>query len=206
MGAVIYYFVPSKEEVNTLSNQSTTGTGGQEEKIRHSSCLSDGERADYLRERDFIPSIPLTILIQDKDTKEEKFRFEISNVRPSEAYPLSNHMFKCGFYVVRRFNHNYRTELWHYNYSNDGQKMLDLFKPEDENNSFSTDFRIDKTETFVALIKSWYGEPENHALVIKDIGTMEDKFVISLKELTEKFPDVEPATISLGYWGGLFQL
>ncbi len=189
-----------------------------EQKEIHLPCLSDDEYADYLRVRigSFVPSAPLTVLIKDKNTENEKIRFNISDVRPSEAWPLNNHMFKCGFYVVRGFNFNlenlktlpdFRKEIWKYQYNGNGDNILTLsYKDENGLDRFlySDDFRIDETETNIALIKGWYGEPEEHALVIKDLETMEDKYVVTLKELMDRYPNVEPATISLEGWGNNF--
>lgn len=197
LGGGIYYFYFLKKGTGTVNQPIATE---QEKERDHPSCLADDELATYLRKGtgSSVPSIPLTILIQDKETKEEKYRFEVSDVRPSET---GFYMYKCGFYVIRNFNDGYRTELWHYNYDGIGEKMLNLRTGNDPD-SFSPNFRIDSAETYIALIKGWYGEPDNHALIVKDLRTMEDKYVIILKELIERNSDVEPATISLDVWGG----
>ena len=206
----VYFYLFEKPSQVSLENQQESS---------HPPCLRENEVADYLhvRAESFVPSLPLTILIQNKNTKAGKFRFSIDSVRPSEAWPLSNHMFKCGFYMVRQFNFDtenlkalsgFREEIWKYQYNGEGEKILTLAERDDKGINhyfFSPDFRIDRAETYIALVRSWYGEPENHALVIKDLKTMKDKYVITLKELMENC-NIEVGTIQLSGWGeNLFQ-
>lgn len=195
-GSIYYYFVKRESEISTqpiVENKKT-----EIEPV----CLSDDEETEKIRTRQLPDEMtkqprPLYISIKDKNTKEEKFSFSIENVDYGRDW--TTQIRKCGVYVLRAINFDYenqrgfsdfRLEVWRYRYDGTEEKII-------EESSFS----IDETETYIALIKGWYGEPEEHALVVKNLKTMEDEYVITLKELMEKYPDVEPATISLDWWG-----
>lgn len=153
-------------------------------------CLADDEWADYKE----IQGAPLAIIILEKNTNKEKSRFEIENVPENHVHAVEVH--KCGVYAIRKFNN--ASELWRYNYSGKGEKVLLFSDYKNISISFGSNFRIDDAETYVALVQSWVGD-ENHALVIKNLKTMEDAYVVTLKELVEKY-GIEPGTISLADW------
>lgn len=157
-------------------------------------CLADDERADYLQDGEFVPKLPLTIIVRDKNTNVEKFRFMVDNLPPKHIHSIE--LYKCGVYANRVFSSG--RELWHYDYSGKGKKILLFTDYQNIAVSFNDNFRIDNTETYVALIRSWVGD-ENHALVIKDLKTMGDAYVVTLKELVEKY-GIEPGTIQLSNW------
>lgn len=108
---------------------------------------------------------------------------------------------------MRQFNYdyegdiplpNYTTELWRYNYTSRGEKILKLLKPENAPDNFSSDFRIDDTETYLALVRSWVGDPE-YALVIKNLKAGEDIFELRLEDLIEKY-QFEPGIFEAMDW------
>lgn len=134
---------------------------------------------------------------------------------------------KCGLYIQRHFNYDlewlrpsvneppypntppvikiipgFKSEIWKYDYSGNGNPLLIVNEMDEKgvfHSNFTGEFAVDQTETYIALIRSWVGDPE-HALVIKNLKTMEDEYIITLKDLMERFPDVGGA-ISLGWWG-----
>ena len=118
----------------------------------------------------------------------------IENVPENHVHAVETH--KCGVYVIRKFSGT--SELWHYDYNGNGKKAFLFSDYKNISVSFGSNFRIDDTETYLTLVRSWYGD-ENHALVIKDLKTMKDVYVITLKELMEKY-GVEPGTIQLSSW------
>jgi len=176
-----------------------------ENQISHPPCLSDDEIVDfpineYYSGEDFkYPKFPLVIYVRDKNTKKEKFHFQIDGVREN-YHPLEIH--KCGVYVIREFNYNpksskqssgYKSEFWKYTYDGKGESMLLFHEKTDENeyrSYFSTDFRINLLEKYLILEQSYPGTP-SHALIIKDLKNNKDVFVFSIKNITDKHPSLE---------------
>ena len=78
-------------------------------------------------------------------------------------------------------------ELWKYNYNGDGKKLIlldediigDLKKYK---HYFSTDFRVDPTESYIFLIRSYLGQPD-YAFVIKDLELTAFTIIMALKGL-----------------------
>ena len=183
--------------------------GNRLEKITRSPCLLENEFADYQIDERYakeikIPKIPLVISVRDKNTKQEKFSFQIDNASKA-VHALE--MYKCNIYVIRVFNFDekrgvplpdYRTELWRFYYNGSGEKLIDLFKKEGAPDNYGQNFRIDPTETYLVLERSYLGNP-NYALVIKSLETKEDVFVLTLDELIRKY-FVTPASLGLGKW------
>lgn len=143
-----------------------------------------------------------------KQLKEKnRFNFFINDVASSAYMP---DILKCGVYVVRIFEDEKRDEFWHYDYSGKGRSVLILDEFGKDGNStrgidsYHSYAKVDPTETYVALVRTWVGD-ENHALVIKNLKTMEDAYVVTLKELVEKY-GIEPGTIQLsGWYKNIFQ-
>lgn len=189
-----YLFFSNKRNTATFPDRLLV-ENRREKKMK---CLEDGYFTNSSIDRIEKPKIYATIFIKDKETNEEIFKFKIDDVK-NDIKPLETH--KCWVYVIRNFerdetkNFYKRNELWRYDYSGKGGILMsnEEFRP------YSFSFRIDDTETYIALIKSWYDKPENHALVIKNLKTMEDAYVITLKELVERY-GVGPGTIQLSHW------
>lgn len=139
------------------------------------------------------------------------FNFNISNVPKSGDPPEIR---KCGIYVRKFFKDSPRRyEAWKYDYSGRGERMmvLDAFDRygasmgASSNADYQPLFKIDETETYVALVRSWYGEPEKHALVIKNLKTLDDVYVMTARELRERY-GIDLGTIQLFDAGGDFVL
>lgn len=226
-GLYYYLFICKEAAFFPQSEIQTSVKEQKEQEAQRQSCLADDEWATilpsywdfgsnfksgqsvnvYLAKKGEIVFDGVSEEESKRQIKEKNlFNFPIPNVAGG-AYPPN--ILKCGAYIVRKFfERGGKYELWHYNYAGKGKNILTLSVFDEKGNPiggtgnfYTPEIKVDHTETYIALIRSWYGEPENHALVIKDLKTMEDKYVITLNDLTEKFSDVEPATISLDYWG-----
>ncbi|MCK5471924.1 hypothetical protein KAI54_01925 [Candidatus Gracilibacteria bacterium] len=169
-------------------------------------CLQEGEIFEYKVEEKGIRNGALNIFIKDNKSQEIKSKITIDDISTS-AYPVE--LRKCGIYVIREFDYDpnkikqdigYREEFWKYDYTGKGKPILLLSeKPNEFIGYYSSFFRTSDDEKYVALIKGWYGEPEEHAVVIKDLDTMEDIHTITFSELMEKY-GIEQGTLTLSSW------
>lgn len=165
-------------------------------------CLGEDEVAVYPVEKGThkwlgIPEYPLTIFVKNNNTGEEIFSFKIDNIRQVSR---SVEVCKCGVYVVKLFNYDfqktqkklgYRSELWKYDYTGNGVSIILMSeKPDEFVSYYSSSFRIDPLERYVALIKGYYGK-EYYSLIIKDLETKEDVFVLSHSKLLKQYPEMK---------------
>jgi len=198
LGVYSYFFrKPSQIVQNPPENQ-----------ITHPPCLEDDKIADfptneyYSGEHFKYPKFPVVIYVRDKNTNKEKFKFQIDNVREN-YYPIELH--KCGVYVIRELNYDskktkqdpgYRSELWKYTYNGKGEFLLLLHEVTNQGeykSYFATDFRIDPQEVYVALERGYPGA-NDYALVVRNLDTKIDAFVLLRKTLSEKY------SINSGYF------
>lgn len=204
-GAEIYWF-------NFL--QENFGSRNTERK--HSACLINDEIANYSMagknqkqqeaNRDYFATSPVTIFIKDRKSGEEKYKFQIQD--NSEGF-YTLQLFKCNIYITRIFNFDkakgvplsdYKTELWQYNYNDEGENFLILFKEEGAPDNYGQGFRISPFENYIVLEQKYPGDP-NHALIIKDLKTKQDIFVLSAKEITKQYSNVV-GSFGLDKWTG----
>jgi hypothetical protein len=178
-----------------LSNKQKP-TQENQQKITHSFCLADNEVAIFQFHGSRLRETSADVIVTDKITTRELFRFQIDNIVP-HYHPYEFH--KCGVYVIRQFNYDiktrratpgYRIELWKYNYSGTGNSVL-LFSSTDENglykSNFNSDFRIDPLEIYAALISGYGGHPD-FALVIRDIKVASNRFILLYEKLIAENP------------------
>jgi len=166
----------------------------QLQELSHGSCLLDNEVVEYrIEKRKDAPS-SADVFIKEKDTNKQIFKFRISNIVPDHYYSYEAH--RCGIYMVREFNYDYKREkplpgfkmeVWRYSYDGVGKKIVE-----------ENDFRIDPTESYIVLIKSYLGKPD-YALVIKDLKTQEDVFVLKYSDLINKY-SAPQGYLRLGRW------
>jgi len=216
-GGVYFLFFTQKENID------------QQDEIvnkiqRHAACLDGNEYASYIIDEKYptgikVPTLPLTIFVQDKTTN-EKISFQIDNTgNPRGPRPQ---LHKCGIYVTREFNFdpktrratpNYGIELWKYDYSNQGEKIL-LFSEADVagkyQSYFGGDFRVSPNEKYLVLEKGYLGK-EDYALIIKDLNTKQDIFVLPTKEIAKQYPNLvgnfnmrDWTKDSRYFWGDIF--
>ncbi|MBU4348553.1 hypothetical protein KJ671_03590 [Patescibacteria group bacterium] len=198
---IAYFFFFPEEEIkpDKTLKQSTFLT----------QCLSENLEVSYKIEEKESPLADVVVYIIDENTGKEVTSFKIDNIFKN-YHPIE--LYKCGIYVIRFFNYDpriskqkpeFRAEFWRYYYSGEG---IQLFFSED----FSYDFRVDPTEIYLVLERSYLGNPD-YALVIKNLQTKKDVFVLPLKEITDKYPDFlgsigfnEWTRGSKYFWGNIF--
>ena len=188
----------------------------KEYQITHSVCLSDDEIATYEIEEKEEGGGKAKIFIENKNNK-KIFSFQIDISNSNHYHPIE--LYKCGVYTIRTFDYdyqkkipleNYRRELWRYNYNGKGETLITSYAKWSFEEILG-DFRIDPTEFYVFLIRSCLGQPD-YAIVIKDLKTKEDVFVLTLDEILEQYSDVQAGSFGLGiftpdnkyYWGDIY--
>lgn len=174
----------------------------QLEKLNQEYCLADDEIANYVEKIE----MPVVISIKDKETKEEKYSFQIENADLKHYHPMELH--RCGVYITRKFNYDYkkskqdpgyREELWKYNYNGNGEMIILLTeKPKEYISYYSNDFRIDLAEKYIVFKHGYLGK-DDYALIIKNLKTKEDMFVFSIQEMIDKYPNLV-GSIRLDSW------
>ena len=167
----------------------------QSEKLSQEYCLADDEIASYIEKAE----MSVVIFVKNKETKKEKYSFQINDIDLEHYYPVELH--RCGVYAIRKFNYDpkkskqdagFKVELWKYQYNKEGDSTVILSEKGEDlifKGYYSYDFRVDPTEKYVILVRGSLGE-DDYALIIKDLKTEEDTFVFSIKEITDKHPDL----------------
>lgn len=165
-------------------------------------CLEEGEEAGFYDKLDDfklsgIPEeYPLKVIVRDKETKEDVNNIVIDNIfenyRPVELHD-------CGVYVVKLFNYDpkktkqnigYKDEFWKYDYSGKGKSLILLSeKPDEYVSYYGPVFRVDPLERYVVLEKG-HSDKEYYALVIKDLETKEDVFILDYREMLKNYPEL----------------
>ena len=183
-------------------------------------CLADDEVASYeikKKENLTYSEATVTIFIENQNIDLKKYSFKIENIRKN-YHPVEIH--KCGVYVVRMFNHDpkkskqdpgYREEFWKYDYSGKGEMIILLAeKPKEFISYYSPDFRVDPAEKYIVLEKGYLGA-DDYALVIKNLETKEDTFVLPFKKIADEYPDLigsfrfrEWTENGRYFWGDIF--
>jgi hypothetical protein len=161
----------------------------------HSVCLAEDEVADYSIDKRKSDVSLATIFIKNKQSNKNISSFQIELPIPDHYHPIELH--KCGVYAARDFNYdytkkqalsNYKFELWRYRYNSDGESIVFLSGPI-SGSGFDSDFRVDVTETYVVLERSFLGNPD-YALVIKNLETKKDVFILYAKDIFKQYPDI----------------
>lgn len=205
----ITIFIVTAPKYPADSNITATNESDQNvvEEKKEWKCLEDGFAAEYRFEDKGLLSGKLYVDIKervDNIYKKASDLFIDTDVRTS-AYPVETR--KCGIYYNKLLNHNsdelkqpagFKSELFVSDYN--GRKKKILVFSEYINNEYcsyySPSFRVSDNEEYVALVTGWYGEPDDHAVVIKSLETGEDKYVITLRELMDDY-GVSPGSIEL---------
>lgn len=176
----------------------------QPEESNQEHCLADDEVASYEIKKNPTGGGIAEIFVKDKNGSQKRNSFNIEISSSEHYHPIEIH--KCGAYAVRTFGYdyekktpmeNYRRELWMYRYNGEGKSLISDFSKWSYENILG-DFRVDPTETYVILERSYLGE-EDYALIIKDLKTKEDAFVLPFQEIIDKYPDLV-GSIGLREW------
>jgi hypothetical protein len=186
-----------------------------------SGCLGKDEIALYNIKNKNILADDVEVYIKEKKTNLQKSNFLIDDIF-SSATPIEVH--QCGVYVMKMFNYDYHTtkqkpgfriELWKYSYDNQGKQVALLAKNAQISgtyyNYYSYDFRVDPTESYIALDRSYAGSP-THAFVIKNLKTLKDDFILPVKDILDKYLSAAGGSSDLNswtkdgryFWGNLF--
>lgn len=132
------------------------------------------------------------------DKGRETSNFILSNIPPNHINPY--HLGDCGVYYLyfEGIDYNnfkpldgYKMIIKYKDYGNMPSKdILVVWKQENNTfiNEFSDIFSINPQETYISLVKSYLGS-EDYSLVIKDIDTKEDVYVLLLNDLFVEYPD-----------------
>ncbi|PIT97340.1 hypothetical protein COT77_01990 [Candidatus Berkelbacteria bacterium CG10_big_fil_rev_8_21_14_0_10_41_12] len=196
-----------------------------EKTLVHPPCLKEDEQADFKIERlGKYPSIEydkgfVEVVVKEIGTDKEITKFKIDNIiNPSHYHLVELH--RCNVYVIRVFNYDpskteqdpgYKDEIWIYDYKGSGKSLILLSeKPEEFIPYYSLDFRIDPKEKHIILVKGYLGK-EDYSLIIKDLNTKEDVFVLVAKEIFKQYPNIignfnmrEWTKDGRYFWGDIF--
>ena len=173
-------------------------------------CLKDSWEVDYEFEIKKTPLSDVNIFIKNKDSQEIISFFQIENIRKN-YHPIELH--KCSVYIIRMFNYDYqktkqepgyKAELWKYDYNGKGEFIL-LFHEKISKDGekiyksyYGTDFRISPDEKY-AVLEKWtitefdkggYVDGKDKSIVIKNINTKENIFILSAKSIRKQNPNV----------------
>lgn len=147
------------------------------------SCASYGKIKVELNKREKASS-NARVTVVNFDNK-NNFEYRVEDVDVGHFHPYEVH--RCALYIVKEFNFDYlhgkalagyKREVWEYQYDGNGKKL-----------SESDVFSVNSLERYISLIKG-YGGSSDYALVIKDLKTLKDTFVLPIANVTKKNPDV----------------
>lgn len=191
--------------------------------IQNTVCLADNEDVSYEIEKKENEVSKVYITISDKNTNQKKYTLNKELPVPGHYHPLEIH--KCGIYMTRSFNYdyknkkalpNYRMELWKYGYDNKSELIVLL----DENiigqtniykYYFGLDFRVSFNEKYIVLIKSYLGQSD-YSIVIKDLNSKKDMFTLLASDIIKTNPNLigsfgmnKWSEDSRYFWGDIFE-
>ncbi len=158
-------------------------------------CLENSEITSYKINKKKNEVSTADIIVSDKKTNQEKYRFQIELPIPDHYHPIELH--KCGVYATKSFNYNYKNkqalpdykiELWQYFYNGEGNSIIFLSGPI-SGRELNTDFRVDHLEKYLMLERSYLGR-DDYSLVIKDLNTKQDVFVLFANEIFKQYPNI----------------
>lgn len=192
-GVFTYFLIPGR-----VNNNVVIEDNGE------SDCLKDNEHAEHS-----LTDSSATITLKDKSTDTEISSFVIKDIIDNHYHPLEIH--KCGVYTFKTFNYNisnipasqienFQIELWKYNYAGQGEKKILLTEQVSYayKRYYDQDFRVSPNEKYIALESGYLGA-DKYYLVIKDLSTLEDVFVLDIVDLYNKDPE-RIGTIGFNEW------
>lgn len=193
------YYLFSFEKERIISEVEVKNATSREDNLNvKDRCLEKDEVADYNITIKEVPLAMVYISVQNKNTKKIINNFKINNIRKN-YYPIEVH--PCGIYVMRMFNYDprkteqeagFKTELWKYDYSGFGKTIILLNEKNNEKtyeSYFVSDFRVHTQETHIALLRG-YLESSDYALIVKDLETLKDVFVLPIADVERENPDI----------------
>jgi hypothetical protein len=195
LGAWWYFNFSNKAQIPNVIHLGTASTTAVIEASKRSECLGEGEVAEYTlinknREED---SASIRITNKTSGVGAEYFSVPISDA--NDYHPIEIH--HCGIYTMsdagydfknRKALVNYRRILWKYNYQGIGTEVISDSSQVSGINILS-DFRIDPTEKYLVLLRGYLGSPD-FALVIKNIKTLKDVFILPITDIEKQNPNI----------------
>ncbi len=194
-------FSPRSQVGTNTSTQNVQG-------LKHSACLGDNEVANYRIENNPEGGALVFISITDKTTNVEINNLQVPILGTGYAHPIELH--KCGIYVLRKFNYDYKKniylpgyslELWRYDYSGEGNKLIILGNKDldgKENAFFQLNFNVNNAEDLITLTRGYLGSSD-YAIVVKDLKTFNDILVLTQEDLVKNY-GVPQYEIGAGRW------
>lgn len=144
----------------------------------------------------YFATSPVTISIKNKETDTEKRNFIITD-NSTGLFTLQ--LSKCNIYVVRRFGFDtknskillgYKEEIWEYDYEGKGEPLLLLSeKPKEYISYYWATFRVSPLEQHISLVRG-HGGRDDYALIVKDLQTLADVFVLPVADIAKRNPDI----------------
>ncbi|MCK4553955.1 hypothetical protein KAU19_03255 [Candidatus Parcubacteria bacterium] len=209
--AILVHFISTtkiaitKKQANLNNTEAQQENNGVEQEATTTKwkCLGEYEEAGFYNgcgkfaQKGMPKEYPLKVIIREKENKVVKNKIIINDIAEDQD---AVEIYKCGIYVIREFNFDeknfkskkgYKSELYKYDYSSNLERIL-IFseKPDEFISYYNSGFRIPKTEHYIALIKGYYGK-NDYSLVIKDLNTREDIFVLSHNKLMKQYPEIK---------------
>lgn len=174
-------------------------------------CLKDTEQAVYEVLENTRPG-KVRVSVIDTVASSTLWSKDFVHPTPGNAYPIR--LQKCAFYAPQSRNYDfekkeplvgYSFELWKFDYFRDeGQPIVTMSK-----NSTGEDggrvryysgsfFNINNSEEYTVLEQGFLGD-KDYALVIKNIETGEDEYVLTLDEVLKEHPNAA-GSFDIGKW------
>ncbi|MDO8603933.1 MAG: hypothetical protein Q7K40_00770 [bacterium] len=198
---IVYYFFYPETGINR--EQKFVKDNLTKEDCLHENLIAvfENDKSDYVGK--------VKVIIRDKQYNKIISSFDIDDVAKRNYHPVEIH--ECGVYALKSFNYDYKSsktlsgfsrELWFYDYSGNG-KLLVVFSGESASGvpdaggipgrlysfNYSYDFRVSPQETHVILLRG-YLESSDYALIVKDLETLKDVFVLPIADIERENPDI----------------
>ena len=173
-------------------------------------CLTENEEAMYFSSESDEEEDSVTVVAKDKRTAATTTSFTTDIVQAEHYHPIELHT--CGAYFSRAINYDfdkrasqagYKVEIWRLDYYGKAEALVTLSEnitglQKDYSRYYMNDFRVDSSETYIALERGYAGQPD-YALVIKEVETGEDVFVLTMNDARTKNAKVS-GSFGLGKW------
>lgn len=174
-------------------------------------CLKDTEKAMYEILDEGRPG-KIRISVFDTMASTTVWKRELSV--PSTTHIHSYELQRCSFYLHRAENYDFQQnkalpgyvwDLRRYKYFNDGLGKRVMVISQNlsgetgkRENLYGSMFVVDLSDTYISLERSVLGKPD-YALVIKNIETGEDEYVLTLDEVLKEHSNVA-GSFDVGKW------
>lgn len=171
-------------------------------------CLGDDEVASYQINKNSEGGGIVTIEIKKKTADAIIKSFTMGTIDPQRVDPLEIH--HCHIYVSREFNVDYKRnvllpgfseELWAYDFNGIGNKIITFVSKDfagKENGIYDFSFKVNDSEQYLVLTRGYLGSSD-YAVVVKDLKTLNDIFVLTSADLMSKYK-LPQAEIGAGRW------